>query len=160
MNVRFDTCLQFVLDHEGGYSDDPNDHGGATNLGITQTEYDAWRKANGHPAQSVRAITRAEASAIYHANYWSVMKCEGYAAPMDLVLFDTAVNLGCGEARTILARHPGTDATVLARAAHYLNDRDDVYHKIAAHPGQSKWLRGWLNRTADLRKIAHIPTNV
>jgi len=33
---RFLACLPFVLKEEGGYSNTPGDHGGATNFGIIQ----------------------------------------------------------------------------------------------------------------------------
>ena len=32
----FEEWVEMVLEHEGGYVDDPNDRGGQTNMGITQ----------------------------------------------------------------------------------------------------------------------------
>ncbi len=42
---RFAACLAFVLEQEGGFSNDQRDPGGATNLGITIGELRAWRNA-------------------------------------------------------------------------------------------------------------------
>jgi hypothetical protein len=46
-NPTFDDALAFVLDWEGGYSNNPNDHGGSTYKGITQSEYSSYRIAKG-----------------------------------------------------------------------------------------------------------------
>ena len=39
---NFDTCLAFTLKAEGGYSDNPADPGGPTNMGITLATYRQW----------------------------------------------------------------------------------------------------------------------
>ncbi|NBV35020.1 MAG: hypothetical protein EBR81_14820 [Proteobacteria bacterium] len=59
------TALKFVLSQEGGYSNDPADSGGATNFGITHTEYDKNRIERGLPTQSIRLITAEEVRSIY-----------------------------------------------------------------------------------------------
>ena len=35
MEANFSACLRHALAMEGGFSNDPSDHGGATNWGIT-----------------------------------------------------------------------------------------------------------------------------
>jgi lysozyme family protein len=42
--ANFSRCLTLVLASEGGNDDDPDDPGGRTSRGITQREYDAYRK--------------------------------------------------------------------------------------------------------------------
>ena len=64
MKDNFDKCLSFVLVHEGGYSADPHDPGGATNKGVTQAVYDGWRKSHGHEPQSVVAISAVKRALI------------------------------------------------------------------------------------------------
>jgi len=39
----FECALKFLWPHEGGYSNDPDDHGGATNFGVTHKDYDQYR---------------------------------------------------------------------------------------------------------------------
>ena len=52
---------------EGGLSNDPSDHGGATNWGITAATLAHWRGYS-VTAEYVRAIQPDEARAIYHDN--------------------------------------------------------------------------------------------
>ena len=42
---RYDDVLKTVLGFEGGYSNDPDDRGGETNLGITEGTYARAKKA-------------------------------------------------------------------------------------------------------------------
>jgi lysozyme family protein len=168
-DTRFDACLQFVLKWEGGFSDDPDDPGGATNLGIIQTEYDAYRQHKGLPTQSVKSITHAEAAEIYTNNYWIPLKCPNMTPPLDLVMFDTGVNMGVRTAVRFLQTclhvtvdgdfGPKTQAALDARKSNikplvsaYLAARETRYHEIvAAHPKLGKFIKGWLNRLNDLR---------
>lgn len=72
MEASFSACLRHVLAMEGGFSNDPANHGGATNWGITAATLAHWR---GRPvtAADVRTIPPGEARAIYHASasHWS-----------------------------------------------------------------------------------------
>lgn len=90
----FGDCLQFVLLWEGGYSNIVGDPGGATNFGIIQSEYDLYRELHKIPKQSVRAITQTEVDTIYIQNYWAPIKGERLSPWLNLVMFDTAVNMG------------------------------------------------------------------
>ena len=70
MENLFKSALQFVLKWEGGYVNNENDKGGATNYGITQNTYNNWLKSKGLAYKDVRDITRAEIENIYYKNYW------------------------------------------------------------------------------------------
>lgn len=95
----FIAALDHVLKYEGGWADHPLDPGGATNFGVTQATYDAWRRGRGEPTRSVRDITRAEVETIYHDNYWLRAGCQDIAPPaLALCVFDAAVNSGVGAA--------------------------------------------------------------
>jgi lysozyme family protein len=93
MEHNFRACLDFVLEHEGGYVDHPDDPGGATNLGITIATLKRWRGRAVSKAE-VRALTRQEAAKIYHALYWTPAGCGDLPAGIDLLVFDAAVNMG------------------------------------------------------------------
>jgi lysozyme family protein len=83
------------------FSDDPHDPGGATMCGITQSEYDTYRRSLGEPTQSVELISQAEGQAIYQMSYWQPY-CPQLPAGLDLSFFDSSVNMGPGEAIRIL----------------------------------------------------------
>lgn len=87
----FERALDFVLAWEGGYTNDPLDPGGATNLGITQREYDQWRWNRKRPARSVREIALDEARAIYRDQYWTPCRCGELHWPLSCPVFLAAV---------------------------------------------------------------------
>lgn len=91
---NFEACLAMTLKWEGSYSNHPDDPGGPTMRGITQAEYDRFRKSKGKRYQPVRLITDAELTEIYRVSYWDSMDCDSYAAGLDLAVFDAAVNSG------------------------------------------------------------------
>ena len=96
----FQKCLHFVLNAEGGYVNNPSDNGGATNKGITQAVYDNYRKGLKKPAHDVRNISDAEVLDIYYDRYWKPFLCDNHLPALAAVVFDTAVNMGVGEANT------------------------------------------------------------
>jgi lysozyme family protein len=164
---RFAECLPLILRYEGGYVNDPDDRGGATNQGVTQRVYDAWRDSVGRPPQTVRLIMSDEVGAIYERDYWTVAGCPSLPVPLDLAVFDAAVNSGPKRSIVWLQRALGVaddgvlgpktlaavaaqDARVLAGKA--IDQRERSLHTFATKPGQAKFLKGWLKRTADLRK--------
>lgn len=100
--MRFDDVLKTVLGFEGGYSNDPNDRGGETNLGITAGTLARAHKAGIVSHSDVKRLTRAEAAAIYKAFYWDAVRGDLLPAPLDLILFDACVNHGPGGAGKFL----------------------------------------------------------
>lgn len=102
MRGNFDRCLSLLFGDEGGYVNDPRDNGGATNFGVTQGTFDAWRRSRGELMEPVRSITRAEAAEIYKANYWDMVKADDLPLGLDYVVFDGAVNSGPGRSAKFL----------------------------------------------------------
>ena len=94
MKTNYKESLKAVLKHEGGYVNHPKDPGGATNKGVTQRVYDAYRKANGLSPQAVRNIFDAEVEAIYRLQYWNMVKGDDLPSGIDYCVFDYAVNSG------------------------------------------------------------------
>lgn len=175
--ARFDDCLAFILSPniEGGYSNDPSDHGGATNGGVTQATYDGWRKAQGLPLQPVNFITRTEEAAIYQTEYWTPAHCGQLPQPVDLCVFDAAVNSGPHKSQQLLQEAigatpdgnigPNTLAAVaaipsLAVATQYCDQHEHFYRSIVAtDPTQARFLAGWLNRVDTVRTACGISAN-
>ena len=101
---NFEKSLSFVFGNEGGYSNNPHDRGGETNLGITQSTLDrAQLEFTGLPS-SVKDLTRAQAEEIYRVFYWEESKADMLPYPLCTLHFDAAVNHGVGGAAKLLQR--------------------------------------------------------
>ena len=61
---------------EGGFKQWSAGRGGATQKGITQAEYDLFRKSQNQPQQSVQKISGDEVRQILHRNYWAKLGAE------------------------------------------------------------------------------------
>lgn len=109
MKENFQSALKQILIYEGGYVNNPNDPGGATNKGVTQAVYNAWRKARKQAPQSVKLISDTEVAAIYKRDYWDAIQGDNLASGLDLATFDLAVNSGVGRASKMLQQAAGVD---------------------------------------------------
>ncbi len=156
--MRFAQALQHILKLEGGYVDDPRDPGGATNYGITQRTYDAWRASQGLLPRDVRQIEEREVAEIYFERYWKACRCEELPPPLDVLVFDAAVNQGPATAVRMLQQVLGVKAdgvvgpqTLRAVQAAdldeivplYLAERALRYIRLAHF---DRFGRGWLKR--------------
>jgi lysozyme family protein len=172
----FEHALKFVLEAEGGYSNDAEDPGGATNFGITQRVYDAARESWGMVVQPVSDIMDAEVHEIYLKQYWQKYLLDDVPYPLNICVFDWAVNAGrpaikslqviCGaEADGVMGKD--TLSAVKAKCADeeqtndivrmYLRARQSFYHRLAdQHKNLHKFLHGWLNRVAALAKFVGV----
>lgn len=165
----FFRSLPLVLEAEGGLVNDPDDRGGLTNHGVTQDTYDRWRDHAAQPRRSVEHIEDSEIRALYHAFFWVPGNCDALPWPASHLHFDACVNHGIANATRILQRAvgaeddgqwgPRTRSAVERTAPSILIDgllweRLRFYSKVAARPGQSKFLRGWLNRVLKLKGFA------
>jgi lysozyme family protein len=110
MRENFEQALRLVLVHEGGFVNHPKDPGGATNKGVTQRTYDAWRRNSGRGPQSVVNITVSEVSAIYRRQYWDAVRADDLPPGLDYAVFDFAVNSGPARAAQFLQRQVGVEA--------------------------------------------------
>ena len=83
MRHSFPEALTLVLRHEGGYVNHPDDPGGATNKGVTQGTYNAFRRSRGLPTRSVRELTGDELKTVYRQNYWDKVLGDDLPAGVD-----------------------------------------------------------------------------
>lgn len=172
-DTALESALKFVLRWEGGFVDHPNDPGGRTNKGVTQKVYDAWRTRQGQAPQDVKLIDDAEVHAIYATDYWAPPRCDQLDSPLDVVQFDTAVNMGVGRAVRFLQAAVGCGVDgdfgpATARAvegcdvgavvADYCMRRERFYQSLAQNnPKLGVFLKGWMNRLNALRKEIGLP---
>lgn len=140
----FDKALSFVLRWEGGYVNNPNDKGAATNKGITQATYNSWLRSKGQNNKDVRQITDSEVRAIYYNNYWLAAGCNKMSEKFAILCFDTAVNMGVSRCKEFLdySKYTNPDKFIIARIR--------KYNEFAKYGNQKIFLQGWLNRVLDL----------
>lgn len=174
MSGNFDAALTFTFREEGGFSNDPDDHGGATKFGITQATLASWRGKT-VLTQDVKDLTRDEAGMIYRKRYWDTISGDLLPSGLDLMVFDFGVNAGWKTSVLLLQKLVGTNLDGLIgpttlRAVHAHDTKmlvaalqvPQVNHYnliVAADPDQGKFLDDWLGRTtrrtqAALRLVA------
>lgn len=139
----FEKALKFTLQWEGGYVNNPNDSGGATNKGITQRVYDEYLVNKGLPPFSVRNILQKEVEDIYKELYWNKIGADILDPKLAIAAFDFAVNSGVTTAKGLLAKHPDVKS--------YVDAREEFLKRIGVGKN-SVFLKGWLNRVNALRK--------
>ncbi len=132
MDSSFDQAIKFVLRWEGGYSNDPRDPGGETKFGISK---------RAHPSLNIANLTEDEAKVIYKVDYWNKAGCSQIAYPLDIVVFDTAVNQGVGRALEFLRLTHDVETYLLFRLSHYV-----------ALSTAKTYLLGWSRRVISLWK--------
>jgi lysozyme family protein len=161
----FEEALAITLKAEGGYVNDPDDRGGATNFGVTQETYDRFRRNHSMPTKPVKQITQDEVRKVYR-EYWDAVGADAYEWPLNAIMFDMAVNHGPASAKKLLQRtlrlpedgRVGPN-TLMAVARHDTNSladsllwtRVDRYRALSAG-NQIKFLPGWLYRVKHLRE--------
>ena len=156
--------LALLLKSEGGNDDDKADHGGRTSRGVTQREYDAWRKLQGKATRDVWTANDDEIASIYHSEYWLPL-CDLLPMGIDYLYFDMAVNAGPYKAAILLQRALGVTADgrigPVTREAiksanpktlisAFSNAKADFYRSLH----QPKFIKGWLNRVAEVQSNA------
>ena len=172
ISPRFLACMPFILKEEGGYSNTPGDHGGATDYGIIQTEYNSFRFSEKLPLQSVRLITPAEYDTIYWQKYWNP-NCPKLPVGLDLSVFNIDVNGGTGRGTRLLQKClgigvdgiwgaetdkavsviPASDVTSIIAAFHA--DERAFYQAIINYdPSQQKFASDWFGRNDRCEKLS------
>ncbi len=103
--------IAFTLAAEGGFVDDPNDPGGATNWGITLATLQHWRGPSVRvTVDDLRALTQEGATPIYRSLFWRVVDAGALPAGVDLMVFDMGVNAGPETSAQMLQRAVGATA--------------------------------------------------
>ena len=144
MQENFQECIDFLLEHEGGYVWHKSDPGGETNWGITKrtAEWVLGREVD------MKTLSRETAVKIYEMKYWPYF---GHLPPgLDLCAFDFGVNAGPTRAQRILQRTPVLPSLELT--IEWFCDERLHYYKGLKH--FDTFGRGWTRRTEECRKKA------
>lgn len=159
--ASFALALPYVLRHEGGWSDDPDDPGGATMHGIT---LETAKRHGITTKEALRAITPEQEAAIYREDYWRFDGIESQRVATKL--FDMAVNMGLRTAVKLLQRglEIQADGVFGPKTEFEVNHRlPDVVLEILveesrrhyldiciARPKSKKYLDGWMARANEV----------
>ncbi|WOB24740.1 MULTISPECIES: glycosyl hydrolase 108 family protein [Xanthomonas] len=156
---QFDSLIDRVLAHEGGYVNDPRDPGGETQWGISKRQY---------PQLNIRSLTRAQAIEIYRRDYWQRVQGDKLPAAAAFQVMDAAVNHGVGTAIRWLQRAVGVAddgvigprtlaAVAVAPAADLVllfnAERLEFYAKLSTFDAFGK---GWTRRVAGNLRLAAV----
>ena len=93
VSEEFKKIVRKVLQHEGGYVNDPDDPGGETKYGISKRAF---------PKVDIKNLTEDEAIEIYHDRYWVPSRVQNLPERLWATYFDMAVNMGRSKAVWIL----------------------------------------------------------
>lgn len=151
MKENLQQALDFViLDEVGaeGLKDgaphtDPDDPGGFTIWGLSK---------RAHPWISEKT-TRKEAEDTYEKVYWRAVGADVLPSGLDYLAFDFAVNAGVLKAKSILSL-ANTEEDKIEGFSQY---RAWWYYDLVdAKPALKKFLNGWIARTWNNNRRAHI----
>lgn len=154
-----DRWLDLLWEVEGGFSNHPQDNGGATKYGVTQDTLSRWRNKPEVTVEDVQLLTKEEARDIALARYWNPIKADDLPGGLDIYAADTAYHSGPRRAaqllqgclgievdgyvgpKTLQACRAELDTAKLIKALHdkrmaFLRDLPDYKHFAA----------GWANR--------------
>ena len=145
---------EYIQSVEGGFSDHPDDRGGATNFGISSRFMSAK-----HPELSprqirkkIKGLSKKEARDIYYNDFWipsgsAQIYSEARDPSLALVVFDSAVQHGQNTATKLLEKSEGN-------ANSLIEVRREHYKKLKQN---NIFGRGWMNRLYKLQKTIDAP---
>jgi lysozyme family protein len=153
--MNFKDSVKIILQHEGGYVNDPADPGGETNFGIAKRFY---------PNLDIKNLTAEQAEDIYFNKYWLKMKLEGIQNDLlRLHVFDMGVNAGTFYAIKLLqqlvgAKDDGINGPATMLAVNTYKNQAELVEKykegrmlyyislVEKKTEMIKFLKGWIKR--------------
>lgn len=164
--------VPFILKWEGGFVDDPDDLGGATNRGVTIGTYATYCKKKGYPAPTVerlKNLSEKDWAEILKTLYWDRWKADDIKSQsVANILVDwvwaSGVN-GIKIPQQVLG--VTVDGIVGAKTLAALNVRNpkELFEEIKEarvqfiedicrkRPANNKFKKGWLNRINNLQYV-------
>lgn len=155
----FEKIIKDVIEHEGGYVDDPDDRGGETKYGISKKWY---------PELNIKDLTMEDAINIYYNDYWIPSKAESLPKEIRSTYFDMCVNMGQGQAVKILQEAINSKKTAkieedgvigsitINSAVKVSKKRLQAYrckfyaNLVSMRPSQEKFYYGWFKRAIEV----------
>ena len=163
-----------ILKYEGGFVNDPKDHGGATNMGVTlatwrQVGYD--KDGDGDiDADDIKLLSANDAVSVLKLNYWNRWKADQINnQSIAEILVDWV--WGSGKwgivipQRILKVPDDGIVGNATLFAVNSANQRGlheaifqargrFILDLVKKHPEQKKFLDGWMNRLNNFKFVA------
>ncbi|MFH3304312.1 glycosyl hydrolase 108 family protein [Klebsiella pneumoniae] len=177
----FSKISSVILQHEGGYVNDPNDRGGETNMGITIATWRAYAPSDlGIEAttNTLRNMTKEQAEIIYYNHYWEPKGfCKHETIKIALMLYDWTITSGRAvtQVRKMLHNEYNINLVVsntmdddMIHCINAIEDQEQLLSRIAevrkeyyrsltitnGEPNtQVRFLTGWINRVNDCLRV-------
>ncbi|HHI0230683.1 hypothetical protein M4B77_24935 [Klebsiella pneumoniae] len=177
----FSKISSVILQHEGGYVNDPNDRGGETNMGITIASWRAYAPSDlGIEAttNTLRNMTKEQAEIIYYNHYWEPKGfCKLETIKIALMLYDWTITSGRAvtQVRKMLHNEYNINLVVsntmdddMIHCINAIEDQEQLLSRIAevrkeyyrsltitnGEPNtQVRFLTGWINRVNDCLRV-------
>jgi|GEM_PF-2209546 len=169
LSPTFAKFLPTVLKHEGGFVNDPDDPGGATNKGITLETFKANAKLLGvsPTLDNLKKLTNEQAGIIYQQKYWNKVKGDDIQDPQVAYQYvDFYINAGNNAVKVMQKslKDLGQDVTVDGKMGKntliainnvdpeklhdkFRENRIKYYENLASNKSSlKKFLKGWTNR--------------
>ncbi|XRX80741.1 type VI secretion system tip protein TssI/VgrG [Franconibacter pulveris 1160] len=168
---KFSKISPVIFKNEGGFVNDPNDSGGATNKGIAWNTWQKYAKEDlgvEPTLDNLKNITTEQAETIYRKRYWDPSGFNNLRDPkLALMSYDwTITSGGAGkQIQKLLNNEFGqqlvTDGKIGPKTIEAMNSVSDsakltsriadirkAYYEdlVVSNPKNAKFLTGWLNR--------------
>lgn len=164
--------VPFILQWEGGFVNDPDDLGGATNRGVTIGTYATYCKKKGYPAPTVerlKNLSEKDWAEILKTLYWDRWKADNIASqsvanilvdwvwasgvngikiPQKLLGVTVDGIVGAKTLTAVNARNPKELFEEIKEAR--VQFIEDICRK---RPANNKFKKGWLNRINSLKYV-------
>lgn len=161
--MTFDEAFDRLINHEGGFSDDPKDPGnwtgGRVNVGqLKGTKFGI--AANTYGDLDIENLTLAQARGIYYRDWWLKAGADQMDAAIVFQLWDFAINAGMSTAvralqRAVRVADDGSIGPMTLRAVRAMTVTDVLMRMTAQrlrfYTSLSTWQtygKGWTNRVA------------
>jgi peptidoglycan hydrolase-like protein with peptidoglycan-binding domain len=152
---NFDRIMEFVFDDEGGWTQNPDEPGGASNMGVSRQTYSQYLGRN-VSLDELRVLDKSQAKQFYREMFWEKIGAHKLNAGVGYAAFDFAVNSG-----TSIVDQVGADdfLTQALKKGDTPEQEIDILCNIrldymSKSPKWPKYKNGWSARVSRVRSRA------